>query len=190
MTDKITKEDKILMDSITDLLNDYIASKKSPLLILNDIAKVFTVLYKYNNIGSCKKVIKTLTTERNSFCRFFESQGLLIKWNVKTDDMQIWKNESYTGDLNESFSDWIKNEREESKEAKKKVVDYDDSQVRHLDALEHIRLRSGMYIGRLGDGSNQNDGIYVLTKEVIDNSIDEFNQGCGKIIEITMMMIM
>ena len=125
MTDKITKEDKILMDSITDLLNDYIASKKSPLLILNDIAKVFTVLYKYNNIGSCKKVIKTLTTERNSFCRFFESQGLLIKWNVKTDDMQIWKNESYTGDLNESFSDWIKNEREESKEAKKKAFEND-----------------------------------------------------------------
>ena len=71
-----------------------------------------------------------------------------------------------------------------TKEAKKKVVDYDDSQVRHLDALEHIRLRSGMYIGRLGDGSNQNDGIYVLTKEVIDNSIDEFIMGFGNRIDV------
>ena len=61
---------------------------------------------------------------------------------------------------------------------------YDESQIKHLDALEHIRLRSGMYIGRLGDGSNQNDGIYVLLKEVIDNSIDEFIMGYGKKIEI------
>ncbi|HAC31517.1 MAG TPA: DNA topoisomerase IV, partial [Treponema sp.] len=49
----------------------------------------------------------------------------------------------------------------------KKLAAYDDSQIKHLDALEHIRLRSGMYIGRLGDGSNPNDGIYVLLKEVI-----------------------
>lgn len=61
---------------------------------------------------------------------------------------------------------------------------YDESQIKHLDALEHIRLRSGMYIGRLGDGSNQNDGIYVLLKEVIDNSIDEFIMGFGKKIDI------
>ena len=61
---------------------------------------------------------------------------------------------------------------------------YDESQIKHLDALEHIRLRSGMYIGRLGDGSNQNDGIYVLLKEVIDNSIDEFIMGYGKKIDI------
>lgn len=51
---------------------------------------------------------------------------------------------------------------------------YDESAVQTLDALSHIRLRSGMYIGRLGDGSHQNDGIYVMIKEVIDNSIDEF----------------
>ena len=61
---------------------------------------------------------------------------------------------------------------------------YDESQIKHLDALEHIRLRSGMYIGRLGDGSNQNDGIYVLLKEVIDNSIYEFIMGYGKKIDI------
>lgn len=65
------------------------------------------------------------------------------------------------------------------------VKDYDESQIKHLDALEHIRLRSGMYIGRLGDGSNQNDGIYVLLKEVIDNSIDEFIMGFGKKIDVS-----
>ncbi len=62
--------------------------------------------------------------------------------------------------------------------------DYDESQIKHLDALEHIRLRSGMYIGRLGDGSNQHDGIYILLKEVIDNSIDEFIMGFGKKIDV------
>lgn len=51
---------------------------------------------------------------------------------------------------------------------------YDESTVQTLDALAHIRLRSGMYIGRLGDGSNQDDGIYIMLKEVIDNSVDEF----------------
>lgn len=70
------------------------------------------------------------------------------------------------------------------KTAPKKAVAYTDDQIKHLDALEHIRLRSGMYIGRLGDGSNQNDGIYVLLKEVIDNSIDEFIMGFGKRIDI------
>jgi topoisomerase-4 subunit B len=63
---------------------------------------------------------------------------------------------------------------------------YDENQIQSLSALEHIRLRSGMYIGRLGNGSNQNDGIYVLFKEVIDNSVDEFNEHCGNKIEITL----
>lgn len=58
--------------------------------------------------------------------------------------------------------------------------EYDESTVKTLDALAHIRLRSGMYIGRLGDGSNQDDGIYIMIKEVIDNSIDEFIMGNGK----------
>ena len=69
--------------------------------------------------------------------------------------------------------------------AKKVVKDYDESQIKHLNALEHIRLRSGMYIGRLGDGSNQNDGIYVLLKEIIDNAIDEFIMGFGKKIDVS-----
>jgi len=62
---------------------------------------------------------------------------------------------------------------------------YDESTIKTLSSLEHIRLRSGMYIGRLGDGSNVDDGIYVLLKEVIDNSIDEFIMGFGKRIDIT-----
>ncbi|MDR2740920.1 MAG: type IIA DNA topoisomerase subunit B [Treponema sp.] len=61
---------------------------------------------------------------------------------------------------------------------------YDESKIKTLSSLEHIRLRTGMYIGRLGDGSNPDDGIYVLLKEVIDNAIDEYIMGNGKLIEV------
>ena len=54
------------------------------------------------------------------------------------------------------------------------AINYDDDSIRSLDWKEHIRLRPGMYIGKLGDGSAYDDGIYVLLKEIIDNSIDEF----------------
>jgi len=64
---------------------------------------------------------------------------------------------------------------------------YDETNIKTLSALEHIRLRPGMYIGRLGDGSNVNDGIYVLLKEVIDNSIDEFIMGMGSRIVVTVL---
>jgi topoisomerase-4 subunit B len=66
----------------------------------------------------------------------------------------------------------------------RKTPEYDESSIQTLDALEHIRLRTGMYIGRLGDGSHPLDGIYVMLKEVIDNSIDEFIMGHGRRIEI------
>ena len=56
---------------------------------------------------------------------------------------------------------------------------YDESKIKTLSSLEHIRLRTGMYIGRLGDGSNPDDGIYILVKEVVDNSVDEFIMGAG-----------
>lgn len=62
---------------------------------------------------------------------------------------------------------------------------YGEEQIRSLDWHEHIRLRPGMYIGKLGDGSQADDGIYILLKEVIDNSIDEFVMGHGKTIEVT-----
>jgi topoisomerase-4 subunit B len=63
--------------------------------------------------------------------------------------------------------------------ATKTSQDYDESKIKTLSSLEHIRLRTGMYIGRLGDGSNPDDGIYVLLKEVIDNSVDEYIMGAG-----------
>ena len=64
-------------------------------------------------------------------------------------------------------------------------VQYTDDNIRHLSDMEHVRTRPGMYIGRLGDGSLPEDGIYVLLKEVIDNSIDEFKMKAGDRIEIT-----
>ena len=63
--------------------------------------------------------------------------------------------------------------------------DYNEDNIVHLEDLEHIRLRPGMYIGRLGDGTAPNDGMYVLMKEIIDNSIDEFTMGFGKQINIS-----
>lgn len=62
---------------------------------------------------------------------------------------------------------------------------YNEASIRSLDWKEHIRLRPGMYIGKLGDGSSPDDGIYVLIKEILDNSIDEFVMGFGKTIEVT-----
>jgi topoisomerase-4 subunit B len=66
----------------------------------------------------------------------------------------------------------------------KQAVNYTEDSIRSLDWKEHIRLRPGMYIGKLGDGSAQDDGIYVLVKEVIDNSIDEHMMGHGKTIDV------
>ncbi len=68
--------------------------------------------------------------------------------------------------------------------AKPKPI-YDESKIQTLSSLEHIRKRIGMYIGRLGNGTQYDDGIYILLKEVVDNSIDEFIMGCGKRIDIT-----
>ena len=62
---------------------------------------------------------------------------------------------------------------------------YTEDSIRSLDWKEHIRLRPGMYIGKLGDGSSPDDGIYILIKEVLDNSIDEYVMGNGKTIEVS-----
>ncbi|RZJ67632.1 MAG: type IIA DNA topoisomerase subunit B [Flavobacterium sp.] len=64
-------------------------------------------------------------------------------------------------------------------------TEYNEGNIRSLDWKEHIRMRPGMYIGKLGDGSSPDDGIYILLKEVIDNCIDEFVMGAGKTIEVT-----
>ena len=65
------------------------------------------------------------------------------------------------------------------------TMQYTEDNIRSLDWKEHIRMRPGMYIGKLGDGSSADDGIYILLKEVLDNSIDEFVMGAGKTIEIS-----
>lgn len=64
---------------------------------------------------------------------------------------------------------------------------YGDENIIHLEDMEHIRLRPGMYIGKLGDGTHADDGIYVLIKETIDNSIDEFRMGGGKTVEVALV---
>ncbi len=64
------------------------------------------------------------------------------------------------------------------------VVTYSEENIRHMDDMEHVRTRPGMYIGKLGDGSQSDDGIYVLFKEVVDNSVDEFRMNTGKQIDI------
>ena len=63
-------------------------------------------------------------------------------------------------------------------------IDYSEENIRTLEGLEHVRLRPGMYIGKLGDGTYSDDGIYVLLKEVVDNSIDEFRMRSGNVIDI------
>src|SRR5436190_23523743 len=67
-------------------------------------------------------------------------------------------------------------------ENKKQI--YDESKIKTLSSLEHIRLRTGMYIGRLGDGSHYDDGCYILLKEVIDNAIDEYIMGFGREVRV------
>ena len=64
------------------------------------------------------------------------------------------------------------------------VTNYTDDNIRTLEGVQHVRMRPGMYIGRLGNGNNQGDGIYVLLKEIVDNSIDEYSMGFGKQIMI------
>lgn len=74
---------------------------------------------------------------------------------------------------------------EEKFEEKLQVSEYTEDNIRTLDWKEHIRRRPGMYIGKLGEGSHADDGIYVLLKEAMDNSIDEYMMGFGKTIEVT-----
>src|ERR1700709_2476590 len=69
--------------------------------------------------------------------------------------------------------------------ADKNLFDYTEDSIKSLDWREHIRLRPGMYIGKLGDGSSPDDGIYVLLKEVLDNCVDEHTMGYGRHIDIT-----
>ena len=71
-----------------------------------------------------------------------------------------------------------------AKQQENNAFEYNEDSIKSLDWKEHIRLRPGMYIGKLGDGSSQDDGIYVLLKEVMDNCIDEHMMGYGKQIDL------
>ena len=71
-----------------------------------------------------------------------------------------------------------------AKQQDNNLFEYNEDSIKSLDWKEHIRLRPGMYIGKLGDGSSQDDGIYVLLKEVMDNCIDEHMMGYGKQIDL------
>ena len=64
--------------------------------------------------------------------------------------------------------------------------EYGNEDIQHWDWHEHLRKRPGMYLGKLGDGSERDDGLYVLFKEIVDNAVDEFNMGFGKTIDITL----
>ena len=81
--------------------------------------------------------------------------------------------------------DWNMPLNEETDLLQPQVATYDEHDIKTLQGLEHIRQRPGMYIGRLGDGASPEDGIYVLFKEVIDNSIDEYVMGFGRRIDVT-----
>ena len=74
--------------------------------------------------------------------------------------------------------------RKTENQTKMTAHQYDESKIKTLSSLEHIRKRPGMYIGRLGNGSHQDDGIYILIKEIIDNAVDEYIMGYGKRVEI------
>lgn len=78
----------------------------------------------------------------------------------------------------------LNNQETEEQPQTSQTAEYNEDNIRHLNDMEHVRTRPGMYIGKLGDGSQPDDGIYVLLKEVIDNSIDEFRMNAGKRIEV------
>ena len=120
-----TINEQTMLASLDGLLKDYIASKQDSKAIINELATAFVALYGWNNIGACKKIIKTLTTERNAFCRYLEKQGLLVKWNVKTDELKVWKDESFNGTLAETFTDFLQNESKTKRENRKAELEND-----------------------------------------------------------------
>ncbi|MDR0552046.1 MAG: type IIA DNA topoisomerase subunit B [Spirochaetaceae bacterium] len=96
----------------------------------------------------------------------------------------VTKSDNISDNIKKTDASKIQNVKKTEKASAQNKNVYDESKIKTLSSLEHIRLRTGMYIGRLGDGSNPDDGIYVLLKEVIDNAVDEFIMGNGKEIDI------
>lgn len=118
--------------------------------------------------------------ENNDLFQFDDFSGVEDRDDATTDNSDISVPDSSDSDNETNVED------ETTEPENPSAGTYDDNAIQHLDWNEHIRRRPGMYIGKLGDGSHAEDGIYVLIKEVVDNSIDEFNMGAGKRIDITL----
>ena len=156
--------------------------------------------------GECKRVEynKAVITEETPICPTEEANGTLTYF---IPDKEIFKDYQYKDEYIESL---LKNyvflnsgltivfngkklktivspelRMDELNSTMQQPTAYNDDDIKTLDWMEHIRRRPGMYIGKLGDGSYADDGIYVLLKEVLDNSIDEYMMGYGKTIEVT-----
>lgn len=136
-----------------------------------------------------RKIIKIakegkMATEKKTAPKGLAAKASLLESENKSKSVGISaeNKSSNTKTTTKASSKTVKKESSAQKVQQSAV--YDENSIQHLEGLEHIRLRPGMYIGSLGDGSNENDGIYILLKEGIDNSVDEFSQGFGNRIDI------
>lgn len=138
-----------------------------------------------------KKILKiakegNMATEKKTAPKGLAAKASLLKAESENQSVEKAKStenkSSNTKTVTKSSTKTVKKEKSTQKMQQSAV--YDENSIQHLEGLEHIRLRPGMYIGSLGDGSNENDGIYILLKEGIDNSVDEFSQGFGNRIDI------
>lgn len=125
-----------------------------------------------------------MATEKKTAPKGLAAKASLLESENKSKSVGISpeKKSSNTKTTTKASTKIVKKENSAQKVQQSAV--YDENSIQHLEGLEHIRLRPGMYIGSLGDGSNENDGIYILLKEGIDNSVDEFSQGFGNRIDI------
>ena len=122
------------------------------------------------------KTLEKTPAKASSSSKAKVSEGEIQKTSVQKSSVQKTS-------VTKTPAEKTKNSKNQASLSSENAV-YDEDSILHLEGLEHIRLRPGMYIGSLGDGTNENDGIYILLKEGIDTSVDEFSQGFGKRIDI------
>lgn len=101
-----------ILETLETLLIEYKLSKVKTSSVLSNLAKAWFVLYFYNNVGACKKIIKTITSERNLFIKYLDFNGLSVAWNVKTDELTIRKFEDFNADKIKPFEDFIEYEKD------------------------------------------------------------------------------
>ena len=136
-----------------------------------------------------RKIIKIakegkMATEKKTAPKGLAAKASLLESENKSKSVEISaENKSSNTKITTKASTKTVKKESSAQKVQQSAV-YDENSIQHLEGLEHIRLRPGMYIGSLGDGSNENDGIYILLKEGIDNSVDEFSQGFGNRIDI------